>query len=51
VIIRAQIALTLMGAGMFIYGVAKENEILRIAAIGTIAVALILRFFRGRFRG
>jgi hypothetical protein len=50
VIIRAQIALTLIGAGLFAFGVAQENDRLRLASIGTIAVALILRFSRTRSR-
>jgi hypothetical protein len=48
VIVRAQIALTLTGAGLFLFGVAQENDALRLAAIGTIVVALVLRFFRTR---
>jgi hypothetical protein len=47
-IIRVQIALTLIGAGMFGWGVLRENESFRLAAIGTLAVALMLRFFRKR---
>lgn len=47
-IIRVQIALTLIGAGMFGYGVLREDDAFRVAAIGTLAVALFLRFFRKR---
>jgi hypothetical protein len=47
-IISAQIALTLIGAGMFGYGVLKDDNTFRVAAIGTLAVALILRFVRQR---
>lgn len=47
-IIRVQLALTLIGAGMFGYGVLKEDDSFRVAAIGTLAVALFLRFFRKR---
>jgi hypothetical protein len=47
-IISAQIALTLIGAGMFGYGVLKDDNSFRVAAIGTLAAALILRFVRQR---
>jgi len=47
-IITVQIALTLIGAGMFGYGVYAESDSFRLAAIGTLAVALILRFVRTR---
>ncbi len=47
-IITVQIALTLIGAGMFGYGVLEDNDAFRLAAIGTLAVALILRFVRRR---
>jgi len=47
-IIRVQIALTLAGAGMFGYGVLTENDAFRLASIGTLVVALILRFVRQR---
>lgn len=47
-IITGQIALTLMGAGMFAYGVYAESNTFRTAAIGTLAVALVLRFVRQR---
>lgn len=47
-IVRVQIALTLIGAGMFGYGVLRENDAFRLAAIGTLAVALVLRFIRTR---
>ncbi len=47
-IIRVQIALTLIGAGMFGYGVLTESDPYRLAAIGTLAVALVLRFVRTR---
>lgn len=47
-IITVQIALTLIGAGMFGYGVMEDNDAFRLAAIGTLAVALILRFVRKR---
>ena len=47
-IITVQIALTLIGAGIFGYGVYAESDSLRLAAIGTLAVALILRFVRQR---
>jgi len=47
-IIRVQIALTLIGAGMFMYGVLQESDSFRLAAIGTLLVALILRFIRTR---
>lgn len=50
-VIRVQIALTLMGAGMFGYGVLKDSDAFRLAAIGTLAVALILRFVRTRRGG
>ncbi len=50
-IITVQIALTLIGAGMFGYGVYAENDAFRLAAIGTLAVALILRFVRKRTDG
>lgn len=50
-IINVQIALTLIGAGMFGYGVLQENDAVRVAAIGTLAVALILRFVRKRKAG
>jgi len=50
-IIRVQIALTLIGAGMFGYGVYSESDTFRLAAIGTLAVALILRFVRKRIDG
>jgi hypothetical protein len=45
-LITVQIALTLIGAGMFGYGVLEDSDAYRLAAIGTLAVALILRFFR-----
>ncbi len=47
-IITVQIALTLIGAGMFGYGVYADSDSFRLAAIGTLAVALILRFVRTR---
>lgn len=47
-IITVQIALTLIGAGMFGYGVLEDNDAFRLAAIGTLAVALVLRFIRKR---
>ena len=47
-IITVQIALTLIGAGMFGYGVYAESDAFRLASIGTLAVALILRFVRQR---
>ncbi len=47
-IITVQIALTLIGAGMFGYGVYAESDSFRLASIGTLAVALILRFVRQR---
>ncbi len=47
-IIRVQIALTLIGAGMFGYGVLRDSDTFRLASIGTLAVALILRFVRTR---
>ena len=47
-IITVQIALTLIGAGMFGYGVLTDNDAFRLASIGTLAVALILRFVRKR---
>ncbi len=47
-IISVQIALTLIGAGMFGYGVLTDNDAFRLASIGTLAVALILRFVRKR---
>jgi hypothetical protein len=47
-IITVQIALTLIGAGMFGYGVYAESDSFRLASIGTLAVALILRFVRTR---
>ena len=50
-IISAQIALTLIGAGMFGYGVLQDSDVFRLAAIGTLAVALILRFVRKRMDG
>jgi hypothetical protein len=50
-IITVQIALTLIGAGMFGYGVYAESDAFRLAAIGTLAVALILRFVRQRIDG
>jgi len=49
-IIRVQIALTLIGAGMFGYGVLRESDAFRLASIGTLAVALVLRFVRTRAR-
>ena len=50
-LIKVQIALTLMGAGMFGYGVLEDSDPFRLAAIGTLAVALILRFVRNRKPG
>lgn len=50
-IITVQIALTLIGAGMFGYGVYAESDSFRLAAIGTLAVALVLRFVRKRVDG
>jgi hypothetical protein len=47
-IVSVQIALTLIGAGMFGYGVLRDSDAFRLAAIGTLIVALILRFFRKR---
>jgi hypothetical protein len=47
-LIKVQIALTLIGAGMFGYGVLQDSDRFRLAAIGTLAVALILRFVRNR---
>jgi hypothetical protein len=47
-IINVQIALTLIGAGMFGFGVYAESDAFRLAAIGTLAVALVLRFVRRR---
>lgn len=47
-IINAQIALTIIGAGMFGFGILRDNNAFRVAAIGTLAVALILRFVRHR---
>ncbi|MBC7562132.1 MAG: hypothetical protein H7305_04380 [Gemmatimonadaceae bacterium] len=50
-IIRVQIALTLIGAGMFLFGVLRESDSFRLAAIGTLIVALVLRFIRTRATG
>lgn len=50
-IITVQIALTLIGAGMFGYGIYAESDAFRLAAIGTLAVALVLRFVRNRVDG
>jgi hypothetical protein len=50
-IIRVQIALTLIGAGMFAYGVMIDSDAFRRASIATLAVALILRFVRKRREG
>ena len=50
-LIKVQIALTLIGAGMFGYGVLENSDSFRLAAIGTLAVALILRFVRNRKPG
>jgi hypothetical protein len=47
-IVTAQIALTLIGAAMFFYGAMQDNSTFRLAAIGTLVVALILRFVRTR---
>ena len=47
-IITVQIALALMGAGMFGSGVYADNDAFRLGAIGTLIVALILRFVRRR---
>jgi hypothetical protein len=47
-VIRMQIALTLIGAGMFGYGVLADSDTFRLAAIGTLSAALILRFLRKR---
>ena len=50
-ILNVQIALTLIGAGMFGYGILQDNNAFRLAAIGTLTVALILRFVRNRRGG
>ena len=50
-IFSVQIALTIVGAGLFGYGVLMDNSGFRLAAIGTLAIALILRFVRNRPRG
>ena len=47
-IIRVQVALTLIGAGMFGFGVLQDSDPFRMAAIGTLVVALVLRFVRQR---
>jgi hypothetical protein len=47
-LISVQIALTLIGAGMFGYGVLEDSDAYRLAAIGTLAVALLLRLLRKR---
>lgn len=47
-VISVQIALTLIGAGMFGYGVLTDNDAFRLASIGTLAVALVLRLVRKR---
>ncbi|HYW50347.1 MAG TPA: hypothetical protein VE861_07070 [Gemmatimonadaceae bacterium] len=47
-IISVQIALTLIGAALFGYGVLTDTDAYRIGAIGTLAVALFLRFVRKR---
>ena len=47
-IITVQIALTLIGTGMFGYDVLEDNDAFRLAAIGTLAIALVLRFIRKR---
>ena len=49
-LINVQIALTLIGACMFGYGILTDNAAFRLASIGTLAVALILRFVRNRTR-
>jgi hypothetical protein len=49
-ILTAQIALTLMGAVMFTVGVVRESATFRLAAIGTLVVALVLRFVRTKYK-
>lgn len=46
-IVRAQAALALVGAAMFGWSVWRDDERVRLAAIGTLAVAFVLRFVRG----
>ena len=48
----AKVALALIGAALFLYAAQVDNPNLRWAAIGVIAVALLLRFVPvGRRRG
>ena len=42
----AKVALALIGAALFLYAAQVDNHNLRWAAIGVIAVALLLRFVR-----
>lgn len=50
-VLTVQIGLTLIGAGIFGYGVYADSDQFRLAAIGTLIVALILRFVRKRLDG
>ena len=47
----AKVALALMGAALFLYAAQVENDNLRWAAIGVVAVAFLLRFVNSRRNG
>ena len=47
----AKVALALMGAALFLYAAQVENDNLRWAAIGVVAVAFLLRFVKSRRNG
>ena len=47
----AKVALALIGAALFLYAAQVDNENLRWAAIGVVAVAFVLRFLTGRGGG
>lgn len=45
-VVRAQVALAFIGVAMFGWSVWADDERIRLAAIGTLAVAFVLRFVR-----
>lgn len=45
-LLRAQAALAFMGVALFGWSIVTEDDRLRLAAIGTLTVAFVLRFVR-----
>ncbi|MCU0626392.1 MAG: hypothetical protein MUF21_07905 [Gemmatimonadaceae bacterium] len=45
-LLRAQAALAFIGVALFGWSIYADDERVRLAAIGTLAVALVLRFVR-----